>query len=364
MPPIVIIDSNALYGRKPFTQLYSVLLLALSEFGHIRLVVPEVVLIELSRQWAEEVDENSADARSAVKKLNEALVDVEAQRVALNLPELDRSVYYSYAESLFHTKRAEIPPPPEVSVRDLLAKEIDVRKPFARQGTGFRDALIWETIREVCDGLEDPTTPVLFVTNNYKDFCASKAGGLHPDLLQDLAEGQRFDIVPSLHHLMQHDAVEPLVRTFHVLEETFTPERIEELVDHAIAELHGVDVEDALGVYVGDGMYEVPISVGLDGAAFEEIMYEEDTIASDIYRAGDDFTIRVTVDADCSFEGFVDKSDYFLHVEDDSYSFLEDWNDHVFRASVRGRVRFTLSAVFTEATIGDVVLSVDEAEEL
>lgn len=364
MPPIVIIDSNALYGRKPFTQPYSLLLLALSEFGHIRLVVPEVVLIELSRQWAEEVEKNSADARSAVKKLNEALVDVGAQKVALTTPEPDRNIYYAHADSLFHAKRAEVPPPPEVPVRDLLTKEIEVKKPFARQGTGFRDALIWETVREVCGRIEDVKTPVLFVTNNHKDFCASKAGGLHPDLMQDLAEGQRFDVVASLHHLLQHETIEPLVNTFRVLEETFTSERVEELVDHAIADLHGVDVEEALGVYVGDGVYEVPISVGLDGAAFEEIMYEEDTITSEIYRAGEEFTIRVTVDADCSFEGFIDKSDYFIYAEDEGYSFLEDWNDHVFRTSVRNRVRFTLSAVFTEATIDDVVLSVDEAKDL
>ncbi|KAA9392950.1 DUF4935 domain-containing protein [Kocuria coralli] len=364
MPPVVILDTNALYGRKPFTQANSALLLALSEFGHVRLVIPEVVLLELSRQWAEEVQDNAAIARTGMKKLNEALVDVEVERVTLHLPEPDRSVYYDYVEKLFHAKRAEVPPPPEVSVRDLLVKEIEVRKPFARQGTGFRDALIWETVREICDGLEDPGTRIVFVTNNHKDFCDKKGGNLHPDLRQDLAEGQRFDIVPSLHHLLEHEAVAPLVKTFRVLEGTFTPERLAEIVDRAVTDLHGVNVEEALGVYIGDGMYEVPVSTGLDSAAFEEIMYEEDTIASEIYRAGDELTIRVTVVADCSFEGFVDKGEYFAHEEDASYSFLENWNDYVFRASVRRRLRFTFSAAFTEDTRDDVVLSLDEAEEL
>lgn len=364
MPLVVILDTNALYGRKPFTQANSALLLALSEFGHVRLVVPEVVLLELSRQWVEEVQANSAAARTGVKKLNEALVDVEVGLVALDLPGPDRSVYYDYAEKLFHAKRAEVPPPPEVSVRDLLAKEIEVRKPFSRQGTGFRDALIWETVREVCDGLEDPGTQVVFVTNNHKDFCDRKGGSLHADLRQDLPDGQRFGIASSLHHLLEHEAVLPLVKTFRVLEQTFTPKRLEELVDRAISDLHGVDVEVALGVYVGDGMYEVPIDTGIDSATFDEIMHEEDTIASEIYRAGDELTIRVTVDADCSFDGFVDKAEYFLYDEETRYSLLEDWNDYVFRVSARRRLRFTFSGAFTEDSRDGIVLSLDEAEEL
>ncbi|AQX15280.1 hypothetical protein BCR15_00610 [Tessaracoccus lapidicaptus] len=364
MQPVVIIDTNALYGRKPFTQAYSVRLLALAESGHVRLIVPEVVLLELSRQWLEEVQGKSAEVLTGVKKLNEAFVEFELGQVGLEVPKPDRTAFYDYAENLFRSKRAEIPSPPEVSVRDLLAKEIEVRKPFARQGTGFRDALIWETVRELCADLDDPETPVVFVTNNHTDFCDRKGGSLHPDLREDLAASQAFDVVPSLRHLLDHEAVAPLAEAFRVIEDTFTPDRLEELVDSAIADLHGVDVEEALGVHVGDGMYEVPISTGLSGAAFEEIMFEEDTISSEIYRAGDELTIRVTVDADCSFDGYIDKSDYFLHDEAPGFSVLEDWNDYVFRASVLGRLRFTFSASFTEATMEDIVLSLDEAEEI
>lgn len=364
MQPVVILDTNALHGRKPLSQSNSVLLMALSEYRHVRLIVPEVVLLELSRQRLEDVHGRAAEVRTSVKQLNEALVDFGLARVNLDTPEPDRSVFYDYAENLFRAKRAEIPSPPEVSVRELLAKEIEVRKPFARLGTGFRDALIWETAREVCDGLTDPGTAVVFVTNNHTDFCAKKGGGLHPDLRQDLVEGQQFDIVPSLYDLLEHPEIAPLVKTFRVLEETFTPERLEELVDRAISDLHGVDVEEALGVYIGDGMYEVPISTGLSGAAFEEIIFERDSISSEIYRAGNELTIRVTVDADCSFDGFIDKSEYFLDDEAVGVSVLEDWNDHVFRASVRARLRFTFSAAFTEDTRDEVVLSLEEADEI
>ena len=364
MTPVVILDSNSLYGRKAFTHADSLLLQALSEFGHVRLVVPEVVLHELSRQWAEEVQQSSADARAAAKKLNEALADVGAPEVAFALPTPDRQVFYDHVQKLLNAKRAETPPLPEVLVQDLLIKEIDVRKPFARQGTGFRDALIWETIRRICDALPAPDTQVVLVTNNHKDFCDKKGGSLHPDLRQDLAAGQLFDIVPSIHHLLEHPAVVPLLDTLRVLNETFTQERLEELVDQAVSDLHGLGVDDVLAVYVGSGMYEVPVHTGLDEATFDEIMHEEDTIASEIYRAGDELTIRVTVDAECSFEGFADKSIHLFDDEASGYTFLEDWNEYVFRAATRGRLRFTFSATFTEDTRDDVVLTLDDAVEV
>ena len=75
-----------------------------------------------------------------------------------------------------------------------------------------------------------------------------------------------------------------------------------------------------------------------------------------------DLTLRVAFEADCSFTGYVDRSDYLMS-DDDSVTFLESWNDHVVRASTSGRVRFVLSGSFTTATVDDLVLSLDEAED-
>ena len=364
MQPLVILDTNALYGRKPFTQPNSVLLLALAEFGHVRLIVPEVVLLELSRQWLEEAQVGLAELRAGARKLNGVLVDVGLEPARCEAPEPDRHAFYGYAEGLLRSKGVDIPPPPQVSVRDLLVNEIELRKPFARQGTGFRDALIWENVRELCGALEDPATPVVFVTNNHTDFCDKKSGSLHPDLRRDLGASQTLDVVSSLHHLLAHRAISPLVELYRVLENTFTRERLEKLVDSAIADLHGAEVEQALGVYVGHGMYSVPISTGLSDAVFDEIEVEENTISSEIYRIGEELTIRVTVDANCSFDGYIDKSDYWILDEPSGISVQEDWNDYVYSAYSQGRLRFTFSASFTGVTMADVALALDGAEEI
>jgi hypothetical protein len=364
MVPVVILDSTALHGRNSLTGANVTLLFALAKIGEIRLVVPDVVLLELSRQWAEEIESATAGINRSVGKLNEALRDVGREPMIVSVATMDRAVFYDHASALLESKSVEITPTPTVSVVDLMHRDLDVKKPFVRSGKGFRDALTWETVGQLCVDLDDPANLVVFVTSNHTDFCVKENGPLHPDLQQDLHPDQRFDVVPSIKALLEHTELEPIVKRFRVLEETFTPVRLFELVDSAISDLVGRDVDEALGVYAGDGMYSVPIYVGLDSASFDEIIIDEDSMKSDIYRVGDELTIQVTVNTTCSFDGFVDKSDYFASDEESGAFVLEDWNDHVFRAGRRQEVGFTLNGSFTEDALDEVELTVDEATEI
>lgn len=363
MLPLIVLDSTALHGRNTLAGANITLLLALAKIGEIRLVVPEVVLLELSRQWAEEVQSAADGIGRSVAKLNTALRDVEQQPLLVPVAPLDRSVFYDHVSALLKDKRVEVSPPPEVSVIDLMHKDLDVRKPFIRSGKGFRDAMTWETIKQVCTDLAEPANLVVFVTDNHTDFCVRENGPLHPDLRSDLHPSQRFDVQASVKALLDHAELDPIVKRFRVLEATFTPPRLLELVESAIVELVGQGVYEALGVYEGSGLYSVPIDVGLDDAAFDEILIDENSIRSEIYRVGDELTIQVTVDTECSFDGFINKSDYFVADDETGLSLFEDWNDHVFRAGARREIRFTLNGSFTEDALDTVSLTVDDATD-
>lgn len=367
MKPVVILDTNALRGangRKPLTRPDTKMILELSRSGSLRLLIPEVVLLELSRQWAEDVAASAVVLGIELKKINEALAEIGAPPKSLTMPTPGRTDLYDFAHGLFLAKRAEVPAVPEVPLSTLLARELDIRKPFARDGKGFRDALIWETIREFCGGLKDPTTPILFVTNNHSDFCEPKTRELHSDLRQALRPDQHFEVVTSLHDLRSHSLIRPLREDLEEVQAFFNRERVEELVDAALSELHGADVDQAVGIYQGDGYYALPIISALDSPTFDEIMPENNSITSELFRSGPgELMISVVVDCEVSLEGYIDKSDYFVS-EGDGVNLLEDWNDHVFRASDTHRVRFTLSAEFPQSDLVNVSLTVDEAEEL
>jgi hypothetical protein len=334
----------------------------MSRSGQIRLIVPEVVLQELSRQWSERLMESATATMQGLKGVNEALEDAGVEKITIDLPEFNRSHFYGYAKRTLIGKGTEIAEAPDVALADLLARDMDVRKPFNREGKGFRDALIWETIRDLCGSIGDPTVPVYFVTNNHSDFCAGRSGLLHPDLVAELPAGQLFDVVPDLQVLRNLPEFQALTATHRALQNFFTASLLEELIDVPISELHGQEVEAAVGVYIGSGMTEVRVSSALEGAAFDEIIVDQETVDHEILHDGNDLTLSVTFEADCSFDGYVDKGDYLI-ADGEGVTVLEDWNDHMFRAATGGRVRFVLSGGFTENTVDDLVLTVDEAED-
>lgn len=363
MTPIVFLDTNSLHGRKPLSNANSRMLQALSRSGQIRLVLPDVVLHELSRQWAEQAQENIEKLAKARKSLDEALAEFGDENLVLQLPSLDRERFYQHTRQLLTEKRVEIPATPGVPVGHLLHKDLNVIKPFSRDGQGFRDALIWETIRTLCNDLENASGPTIFVTKNHTDFCEGKGGRLHQDLRNELSAGREVEVLPSLHDLLQHVAIKPLVESHREIESQLQRDRLEELIDLPVAELHGRGVEEVVGVYVGSGLFEVPVSTGLDGATFDEIMPDPETLGYDIYRDGDESTVRVTFEADCSFDGFIDKADYYSD-EGDSYALFEDWNDHMFRVGSSGRVRFVFSGTTIGTNLENLVLTLDEAEDV
>ncbi|WP_217132882.1 PIN domain-containing protein [Leucobacter chinensis] len=362
MNPIVILDTNALHGRKPLSNANSRLVQALSGSGQIRLAIPDVVIHELSRHWTEQVEEDSERIRVAQKALNETLGELEVKSLEFKLPKLDRAYVYDYTKQWLVKKRVEILKTTDIPVEHLLTKDLDSAKPFDREGKGFRDALIWDSIRVFFNNLTDPKALVLFVTNNHRDFCERKGGKLHPDLASELDPGREITVIPTLHDLLQHPAVQLLADTHREFESQLRQDRLEDLIDMAISEMHGRAVEDLTSVYIGSGMFESPVSTGLVEATFDEILPDPGTIEFDIIRDAEEVTIRVTFEADCSYDGFIDKVEYFTD-DGDGYTLFEDWNDHMFRVGATGRVRFTLSGTVLGTKLDDLILTLDEAED-
>ncbi|MGF9663156.1 PIN domain-containing protein [Arthrobacter crystallopoietes] len=373
MKPIVIVDANALHGLKAFSKPDVKTVLTLAKTNLARVIVPEVVVHELSRQGAKEFNDRYSSLRNAVKGFNDTIGDVQTIGLPVAPTEakgdgpspMNRAAFFDAMIAFLHNHNVETPSYPDLAVADLLARDLDYRKPFTDGGKGFRDALIWETIRKLCNALTSPDTPVVFATKNYTDFCTGKGKSLHSQLRGEIDQNQPFDVVEDLAGLLAHIEIKPLADSLRVFDQTFTAKRLEGLVDDALAALDGQELERTIGVYEGDGYTAIPVDTALSDTAFDGIVPENDTITHEVFRTGDEdeMTIRVTVDAECSIEGFIDKTDYYAHGTD-SYSYSEDWNFHVMRASETCRMRFILSGDFTDATIDTVKLTVDEAEEL
>lgn len=89
----------------------------------------------------------------------------------------------------------EIPDVPHV---DLVRKAVMRQAPFNEKGAGYRDALIWETVKET---LRTTTQGVTFVTRNSSDFGGSERDGIKQSLVDELVreglEPDRLTIVET-----------------------------------------------------------------------------------------------------------------------------------------------------------------------
>jgi len=178
----VILDSTALISDFHLSTVASRGLLEGGKAGVIRLGVPELVLLEVVHKWRQKVEEMVAKAESVVT----AAKRLGLTSLTVAIPSVDDEVA-SY-EILLRQKLEEasvaVYAIPNVSHELLVNKAIQRKSPFADRGTGYRDALIWETVKEI---LRTSDEAVIFVTANKSDFGGTD-GGIPQGLLDELTD--------------------------------------------------------------------------------------------------------------------------------------------------------------------------------
>jgi hypothetical protein len=184
----VILDSTALIADFQLTTAAMSGLLGGSKERRIDLFVPELVLLEVVHKWRERVSEVVAKAESTVQ----AAKRVGLNSLAVTMPSIDDEVaaYEGHLRQKLKDAFVEICAIPDVSHKTLVEKAIQRRAPFADRGAGYRDALIWESVKEV---LRIGDGSVVFVTANKSDF-GSSPNSIPQDLLDELT---REDIAHS-----------------------------------------------------------------------------------------------------------------------------------------------------------------------
>lgn len=149
------------------------------------LIVPEVVVMEVANRQREEI---TAAVRKAAQATNElwrlGAID-EPLPLAVNTDQTGEEAERNLRQMLSDLG-AEISAIPEPSHRSLVERALRRKQPFGKDDSGYRDALIWETVRL----LAADRTPLTFVSQDRKAFHApSGSNELSPDLAADLRDG-------------------------------------------------------------------------------------------------------------------------------------------------------------------------------
>lgn len=176
----VILDSTALISDFHLSSAANRGLLEGGKAGVIRLGVPELVVLEVVHKWGQRVAEMVAKAESVVTAAKR--LGLESLAVAVPSVEDEVASYEISLRQKLEEASVAVYAIPTVSHEFLVNKAIQRKSPFADKGTGYRDALIWETVKEI---LRTSDEMVALVTNNKSDF-GSSDGSIPQGLLDEL----------------------------------------------------------------------------------------------------------------------------------------------------------------------------------
>ncbi|WP_276822162.1 PIN domain-containing protein [Mycolicibacterium mageritense] len=333
-----MLDTNILYANGPFEKsaAWKDLLLYVSKYTHVHFVVPEVVIHERARQEAKRIKKSRGEAITALSKARTAFASAGLDFPDTpTVPELRALVLESRQEianrmrTTLQAAGVHVGAIPPTDHQTLIDWSVDSHPPFDATDKGYRDALIWRTVREVAQSRAAGSV-IIFVTD---DGDYRHGDSLHPKLVADLAEvtDNAIAIARTL-----RAAIEQLNAHAEDHEWIEGPPELDELlrdrIEAACEDLVGEDIGAASEEPATKFDIEIPM---VDNATVAEVMPDMSTLSVDVQEDFEGGTVigEATVQAEVRFEGYATKADTYTEAGDWTVTNF-DWNDHY--AAVEG----------------------------
>jgi predicted nucleic acid-binding protein len=362
----VVVDTNILFPDLELTTAASRRLLNASEQGRVELAVPEVVVLECIRHFRRQrLSQHRRAALDGLRSLrhlgfdalpDEAQVDAAAEQHV--------NGYEARLRAMLASARARILPLPTVSHAELLTRALGERKPFKTTppdgqrskstSDGYRDALIWASVVELCHEPGDAST-VILLSANYKDFGYDGSQKLHEHLRTDLDPGWTASRVDSLEDLFALPAIATAIQAAVGSARTPSEQELEQLlrspVEQACTDLVYTQPSDPayLDAYGRVSNFEtLPLPWRLVQAIeIESIDADLDRLSPrvvDALREGD-LVVEVRIDAEVGFRGYMSKGDTYGLDDDGDVQVVDfDWNTHMSQVGFSRAVTLVFTA--------------------
>lgn len=320
--------------------------------------IPEVVVDESINKYREKtrecklkIDRGISDFKRLTGK------DVEDNPISDEFILKESEKYARSFRKQLQELGIKIIPYPSISHQELVKRDLARKKPFQETGKGYRDALIWESVKSICEKslslFENPK--IIFVNKNHKDFC--EEGLLHPDLKEDLVNnGINEDYVRVIEDIdiFIKEYIKPKQKILKNIQEELNANKqyngiyLNTEINNRITEflLHReFDYEES----PFRQEFENPSVVGINEPSF--------TVMEVRQISEEEFFVEVKIDVDCEFNFFIFKSDAMCMDEDElPYIWDSDWNKHYMAASktipIKLKVTLIVNSSF-EAVLSD-----------
>jgi hypothetical protein len=331
----VAVDTNALMRDYLLREANMQTFLKGCQRCHISVHVPEVVIDEVCANYEKEMNRQKSTLNTAARKLSALGIhgeetDFDVQEAAQTYRQLILQTFYYYDVTVALY--------PSLSPKALVDASYSGKKPFKETGEGFKDFIIFETLKVVA---AQQGGVGAFVTANKKDFCGPK-GELHPDLQSALQ--QQITIYDNIHDF--NTAV--LKPQLEVLDDI-----AQQIRD---GDFDGFDLKETLtACFITElcdkyRQVEAPHSIVEDTTV--QSVYAPNTQELTVNRlAHNKLLFELTGDIELELSGFIPKIELYSMSQEDLENISiddSDWNDYVASASTTVEFDFSMTVIFDE----------------
>jgi len=334
--PYVIIDTNTLMADYLLIEANMQTFLRGCQRCHITVCFPEIVIDELIGNYKKDITRLIKEYDSASRKLKR--MGVDATTTDLNI-EKETEDFRIHIHQMIEHHGVKLISYPSISSKALVEASYSGRKPFKDSGDGFKDFLVFESLRTVAAKQSDEGW---FITANSKDFCDA-SGQLHPDLQSVLRE--KVAVFRNVHEF-NAAVVSP---NLEVLEDITSRIRGGQFkgfdLDRALTDLFIKELCDKYHSLATTGTpLDEPTVVSVGAPKTNELTVSR--------LEKDELLFELSGEIELELSGFIQKSDYYAMSESESEEISVDdgdWNDHVILASTTRDFKFSMTVIFDEA---------------
>ncbi len=354
----VVLDTNIIVADYHLVGTHAITFRDASKRLGYSLAIPGVVFDETINKYNEELRECTKTIKKGLKKIRKLTgreIPLDGLQESLDLTAEE---YKTKLIKTIDSVKGLILRYPIITHEKLVRRALNRKKPFHKEGRGYRDALIWETVLEIAKA---DNKPVIFITANRKEYFGPESG-LHLDLLSDLKElgidedkvkiykdfsdfNQKY-IIPRLQHL--EDLRDQLSRSEH-------PDLnlSEAILDNQGELIYWPEISAKKLMFRWE--FESPSM-----SAIHEVYNLKVNNVMKLYSGK--LLIEFEADAECEYDFYVHKGDLEAIVRSDN-AFVDDynWNRHYASASASKETHISISLIYDEAT--KIVESIDMRSE-
>lgn len=344
----IVIDTNIIHQDYRLTGQRILKLFEASKRLGYELVIPEVVVDEIVNQYRRELESAHGTFVKGLSQLRK-LADVKSkfQFEPENFINEQCIAFEAAYQQRLKELGITILSYPSVTHKLMVVKELKRIKPFREDSKGYRDALIWETVKEnlIPSKRLFDECQVIFLSENTKDF--GDGAKLHPDLEKELEDiGFTWEVVELVSDV---DAFFKNRIDTEFEELTEIQEKLQKEYKYNRVDLKGT-IEDALyNEYVVNGAFDSGFDLDGDDVSLfprefenpdiQDVTVQDITVTSVRKLTDQTVLVQCNVSSSASGDAYLFKSDFYLFDEDNLPTVIDnDWNKHYMLVAVEVKV--------------------------